>query len=111
MTLEELFEKLKNLTYESAGYSGTTFHFKVIEIKEFHQVELLIRKYLSEKHDAEVNELKAKLDEMGELKAKVYAYEAIIANSNFAPVLQAKTHNEVENGSEVADANDTQTDE
>lgn len=40
-------------------------------------VEQIIRQYLLENHDGKI----------GELEAKVYAYEKIIANSNFAPIL------------------------
>lgn len=104
MTLEEFLEKLKKTTYEYEGYGGRKESAYVISQKHFQQVESLIKQYLIECHTATAVE-------MGELKAKVYAYEAIIANSNFAPVLQAKTHNEVKNESEVANENDTQTDE
>jgi hypothetical protein len=40
-------------------------------------VERVIRQHLLDEHDKEI----------GELKAKVYAYEQIIANSNFAPII------------------------
>ncbi|MCR5451990.1 MAG: hypothetical protein K6F00_05110 [Lachnospiraceae bacterium] len=76
MTLEELLQKLKGLKRPSDVF-GRTEYFPVISNEYFKDVELLIRQYALDNHDAE----------MGELKAKVYAYEQIIANSNFAPML------------------------
>ena len=93
MQIEELFEKLKNLKYEYEGYSGGKYTAPVIKKEEFRQVELVIRQYLLDQYNSEV----------GELKAKVYAYEMIIANSNFAPILQTKLYDEVEE-SEVGES-------
>ena len=76
MTLEELLEKLKGLeyTYTLFGERNTS---KVINREQFYQVETLIRQYALDNHNAT----------MGVLEAKVKTYEAIIANSNFAPLI------------------------
>ncbi len=76
MTLEELLQKLKELKRPSDVF-GRTEYFPVINQKDFQDVEVLIRQYALDNHDTEI----------GVLKAKVYAYEQIIANSNFAPML------------------------
>ena len=44
----------------------------------FDKVENVIRQFLLDNHDSEY----------GELQAKVYTYEKIIANSNFAPMIK-----------------------
>ena len=80
MTLEELLEKLKELEYAS-NICGRTEYFPVINSKNFSDVENLIRQYALDHHDTE----------MGELKAKLYVYEKIIANSNFAPLIKEKS--------------------
>lgn len=76
MTLEELLEQLKELKRPSSVLGHTEF-FPVISRDHFSDVEMLIRQYALDNHDSE----------LGILKAKVYAYEKIIANSNFAPML------------------------
>ncbi len=80
MTLEELLEKLKGLK-RSSDILGKTEYFPVINNEYFRDVEVLIRQFALDNHDAEI----------GVLKAKVYAYEQIIANSNFAPMIEEKT--------------------
>lgn len=79
MTLEELLQKLKELKRPS-DVLGRTEYFPVINSEHFRDVEVLIRQYALDNHDAEI----------GVLKAKVYAYEKIIANSNFAPMIEPK---------------------
>lgn len=74
MTLEELLHKLKTLKYKSDLFGKTT-EFNVLNNENFGMVENLIREYALDNHDSE----------MGELKAKLYVYEQIIAKSNFAP--------------------------
>lgn len=76
MTLEELLEKLKELKYSSTVL-GKKEYFDVITRSEFYQVENLIRQYALDNHD----------ETLGVLEAKVKTYEAIIANSNFAPLI------------------------
>lgn len=73
MTLEELLNKLKNLTYRTSdGYK-----INVINTVNFNRVEQLIRQYVLDNHDSEY----------GELKGKLWAYEQIILKSNFAPMV------------------------
>lgn len=76
MTLEELLENLKKLKYNSK-IMGKNEEFDVITRREFYQVETLIRQYALDHHD----------ETLGVLEAKVKTYEAIIANSNFAPLI------------------------
>ena len=76
MTLEELLEKLKGLKYNST-ILGKKECFDVITRSEFYQVENLIRQYALDNHDGT----------LGVLEAKVKTYEAIIKNSNFAPLI------------------------
>jgi hypothetical protein len=45
---------------------------------------MVIRQHLLDEHDKEI----------GVLKAKVYAYECIIANSNFAPMIIKESEEE-----------------
>lgn len=94
MTLEELLLELKNLEYTS-DVLGARSNFHVINLKHFNRVENLIRQYALDHHD----------EELGVLKAKVYAYEQIIANSNFAPMI-IKKENTVVNGSGTAERNE-----
>lgn len=80
-TIKKLMYDLSQLTY----YDRTSaYSFNVIHKENLLSVEQVIRKYLLDTHDSEV----------GELKAKVYAYEKIIANSNFAPILEKSDKDE-----------------
>jgi ABC-type taurine transport system substrate-binding protein len=91
MTIEELLQKLRELKRPST-ILGKTEYFPVIDSQHFHEVETLIRQFALDNHDAE----------LGTLKAKVYAYEQIIANSNFAPmIVEMKKSGEV-----IEDGND-----
>lgn len=73
MTLEELLNKLKNLTYRTRdGYE-----INVINTVNFNHVEQLIRQYALDNHDSEY----------GKLQGKLWAYEQIISKSNFAPMI------------------------
>ena len=73
--LQELFEQLRNLKYRSDRWT-----FPVINENNFNDVETIIRQFFTE------NLAK----ENGEMQAKLYAYEKIIANSNFAPMIPQK---------------------
>lgn len=73
--VDKVFDALCELTeYHSSGGGWTS---KVIGSDSKPLVKEALLKVFNECHD----------DEVGELKAKVYAYEKIIANSNFAPIL------------------------
>ena len=76
MNIERLMEDLKKLK-RPTEVLGRTQYFPVISTEYLHDVEMVIRQHLLDEHDKE----------FGELKAKVYAYEKIIANSNFAPMI------------------------
>ena len=79
MTIDELLDKLKNLTYRTSdGYE-----LDVINKNQFNRVEQLIRQYVLDNHDSEY----------GKLQGKLWAYEQIIQKSNFAPFvdLESKT--------------------
>lgn len=82
MNIEELLEKLKSL-YET-DILGTKEYVKVISQERYKQVDALIREFANDNHDSE----------LGELKAKVYVYEKIIANSNFSMAVKNKTLDE-----------------
>lgn len=76
MDIEKLMGDLKKLK-RPTELLGRTEWFPVISAEYLPDVEMIIRQHLLDEHDKE----------MGELKAKVYAYEKIIANSNFAPMI------------------------
>lgn len=69
MEVEELLDELKNLK--------TYYGEKAIEDECFPLVKKIITRFAWNDHAKEI----------AELQAKVYAYEKIIANSNFAPIL------------------------
>ena len=79
MTLEELLKQLKELKCKRELF-GKIEDFNVINKSEFSRVENLIRQFALDNHD----------EQLGLLQAKVYAYEQIIANSNFAPMIIKK---------------------
>jgi hypothetical protein len=76
MDMEKLMKDLKNLKRPIESF-GRTEYLPVIGVDYLPDVERVIRQHLLDEHDKEI----------GELKAKVYAYEQIIANSNFAPII------------------------
>lgn len=76
MDIEKLMNDLKKLKRPIESF-GKTDYLPVIATEYLSNVEMVIRQHLLDEHDKEI----------GELKAKVYAYEQIIANSNFAPMI------------------------
>ena len=74
--LKELMKRLSNLTYYSQGIG----ELRVIHSENLPKIENTIHEFLLENRD----------ERIGNLEAKVYAYEKIIANSNFAPILESK---------------------
>lgn len=70
--LVKLFEKKITV-----GYSTGTYNKELILEEGRDVFEGMLRGFLMENGNAE----------LGELRAKVYAYEKIIANSNFAPLI------------------------
>lgn len=77
--IQKLLNELKGLTYFTE-LLGRKERFSVIAREGYDKVENVIRQFLLDNHDGEY----------GELQAKVYTYEKIIANSNFAPMLDCK---------------------
>jgi hypothetical protein len=76
--VDRVFDALCGLTEYHGSSGGWTS--RVISESSKPLVKQALLKVFNECHD----------DEVGELKAKVYAYEKIIANSNFAPILDNK---------------------
>lgn len=83
LDLEELCRRLFNATY-----SGNTSKYHVIS--SYHQsiIEEVVKTWGAEQ--AMKSESAKKI---GELEAKVYVYEQIIANSNFKPILDITASN------------------
>lgn len=78
--IKELMKVITNLRYRPKDYDSD---FRIVSCNDegLMKLENVIRKFLLDNRDKE----------LGELKAKVYAYEKIIANSNFAPILRDNT--------------------
>ena len=79
--LDSLLNILQKVEYQSE-YSGSKYMNRVISEKNMP----LIKTAVVEWYDMYFSSEYAR--KIGELEAKVYAYEQIIANSNFAPMLQ-----------------------
>lgn len=88
MDIDNLIERLMNLTYREAGDS---FNYRVIYEKNRDLVSHEIRKWADEQNMEQVSRAERKMldncKRMAELEAKVFAYESFIKNSNFAPIL------------------------
>ena len=80
--LEYLVSNLMSLKYEDKGYSGGTYQYDVISRKHRDMVKTAIVEWYDMYFGAEYGR------KIAELEAKVYTYEKIIANSNFAPIIQ-----------------------
>ena len=76
--IKDLIYALEKLTYKTSD----GFKLNVIGKDNMPLVEVTIRQFLLNNHDREI----------GELRAKVYAYEKIIANSNFKAILPAEPY-------------------
>lgn len=82
--LDTLISKLMNLKYESKSYTGSgTYKYDVIDKKNRDMVKSAVVEWYDMYFGSEYAR------KIGELEAKVYAYEKIIANSNFAPIIQS----------------------
>ena len=77
-TIKELLSRLFNMQYESKGYSIGNITLPVISKENQRDVENVVRQWALEFHD----------NRTGTLEAKVFVYEQIIKNSNFAPMIQ-----------------------
>ena len=79
LDLDELCRRLFSATYRDKGDS---YDFSVISSRHEEKIKEIVKTWGAEQA-TEVESSKR----IGELEAKVYAYEQIIANSNFKPML------------------------
>ena len=89
MDLDNLIKRLMSLTYRDRG---DNFDLHIIsdrhreqvfdEIKSWSKAQDINQEIINKEY--EIIDVKKRI---AELEAKVYAYEKIIANSNFAPIL------------------------
>ena len=83
MDIDNLIKRLMSLTYRN---KNDTYDFPIIsdsyKDKVFNEI---MSWYKDQNISNEIIECKRKI---AELEAKVYAYEKIIANSNFAPIIK-----------------------
>ena len=76
--IRELLDRLFSLTYQREHLHPPVH---VIPGKHRTEIEHIVRQWAIDNHDNKV----------GTLEAKVFAYEKIISNSNFAPMIQNTT--------------------
>ena len=76
--IQEFVSELCKLKITKKSYDGSNFDCTVIDRDGKIIVEEAMRNFLLDNRD----------DEIGILKAKVFAYEQIISNSNFAPIIK-----------------------
>lgn len=76
-SIQDLLSRLWSLKYRS---KDSSYLFDVISHSNRNLVEETVRMWANEMHDSKI----------GTLEAKCFAYEQIIRNSNFAPILGFK---------------------
>lgn len=81
MDINELIEILMSLKYRN---ESEQIEYYVISSRNRALVSNEVRKWFEEQNIKATIDIQTKI---AELEAKVYAYEKIIANSNFAPIL------------------------
>ena len=82
MNIDNLIERLEKAKYHKQGYN---FAFDLLGDEQKAVAKEIIYGWAAEQiSDVELNK------KCAELEAKCYAYEKIIANSNFAPMMQGK---------------------
>lgn len=77
--IQELLQSIFKLKYNWKG-SADNYTSDVVHKDGRLNIEEIIRKFLNENHD----------EKLGVLEAKVFVYENIISNSNFAPMIENK---------------------
>ena len=93
MDIDNLIERLMNLTYRAYRDKDDITYFHIISNSHKEKVCDEIKSwYKAQKLSDEIIEYKRKI---AELEAKVYAYEKIIANSNFAPIIRELSIREI----------------
>lgn len=95
MDIKELLERLFNLTYRSGTFDGLS----VISTGNKQMIEDTIKGWAMHQDVNSILVQKEKDTAMlhskiGELEAKVFAYEAFISNSNFKPFVTNGSHHE-----------------
>ena len=81
MDINNLIERLTSLKYRD---ESEQIEYHVISSRHRALVSNEVRKWFEEQNIKATIDIQTKI---AELEAKVYAYEKIIANSNFAPIL------------------------
>ena len=84
MDIDNLIERLLSLKYKN---ESEQFEYHVIGSRHRALVSNEVRKWFEEQNIKATIDIQTKI---AELEAKVYAYEKIIANSNFAPILDSE---------------------
>ena len=87
MNITSLIERLKSATYRD---KGDKYDYHVISSAN---AETVVNRVISEWASEQISDVELNR-KCGELEAKCYAYEKIIANSNFAPIMQEKPKEE-----------------
>lgn len=90
MNIDDLIDELLKKTYKTKYSSGYGYYDSRLISGEEAQAALKNVIYDWASKQVSSNDMNKKL---GELEAKVYAYEKIIANSNFKPVLIVEDEN------------------
>lgn len=83
MNTDKIYNELIELEYEASYGGKDTYKTKIIDNRK--EARNIFRLALAEGLSDKFSEYEAKI---ARLEAKVYAYEAIIANSNFKPMLE-----------------------
>ena len=79
MNVDKLIKMLSEVTYTYTSiHNNYRDTLPVISKEHMPLIVAVVREYVAEEHD----------HKLGVLEAKCFAYEQIIANSNFAPMLQ-----------------------
>ena len=88
--IDKLIDSICNTKYETKGFDGDKFEAKVVYDLN---AKLAIAKTVYEWASTQLSDIE-KDKQIEVLKAKCFAYEQIIANSNFAPVLIKENEDE-----------------
>ena len=84
MDINNLIERLMSLTYKN---NNEPFEYNIINDRYKDKVSAEILKWYKTQDTTKEYEIIEVKKRIAELEAKVYTYEKIIANSNFAPIL------------------------
>lgn len=90
MDIDNLIERLMNLTYRD---KGDDYDYHIILKRNRDLVSNEIKSWADEQKTKTESEMIDNRIRLAELEAKVYTYESIIANSNFAPIISKEKGN------------------